>query len=61
MRPHPSSAAEIVRCVEKAARYYRSMGHASFAPGNAEGGLTTIEEKSLGAYAKSGAVADRRA
>ena len=30
------------------------MGHASFAPGNADGGLTTIEEKSLGAYAKSG-------
>ena len=26
----------------------------SFAPGNADGGLTTIEEKSLGAYAKSG-------
>jgi altronate hydrolase len=30
------------------------MGHASFAPGNAEGGLTTIEEKSIGAYCKSG-------
>jgi altronate hydrolase len=30
------------------------MGHGSFAPGNAEGGLTTIEEKSLGAYCKSG-------
>ena len=28
------------RCVEKAARYYSMMGHASFAPGNAEGGLT---------------------
>src|SRR6202042_2831983 len=27
----------------------------SFAAGNAEGGLTTIEEKSMGAYAKSGA------
>src|SRR4029077_16472978 len=25
-----------------------------FAPGNAEGGLTTIEEKSIGAYCKSG-------
>ena len=43
------------RCVEKAARYYNVMGQSSFAPGNAEGGLTTIEEKSLGAYAKSGA------
>ncbi len=30
------------------------MGYGSFAPGNADGGLTTIEEKSLGAYAKSG-------
>ena len=30
------------------------LGHGSFAPGNAEGGLTTIEEKSLGAYSKSG-------
>ncbi len=30
------------------------LGHGSFAAGNAEGGLSTIEEKSLGAYAKSG-------
>lgn len=45
---------EIVRCMEKTARYYATLGHASFAPGNADGGLTTIEEKSLGAYAKSG-------
>lgn len=41
--------------IEKAARYYHLMGHGSFAPGNAEGGLTTIEEKSAGAYCKSGA------
>jgi altronate dehydratase large subunit len=40
--------------VSKAAAYYATLGHASFAPGNADGGLTTIEEKSLGAYAKSG-------
>lgn len=40
--------------VEKAARYYTVMGHGSFAPGNSEGGLTTQEEKSLGAYSKSG-------
>jgi altronate hydrolase len=46
---------ELVRCVEKAARYYATLGHGSFAPGNADGGLTTQEEKSLGAYAKSGA------
>jgi altronate hydrolase len=30
------------------------LGHGSFSPGNAEGGLTTLEEKSLGAYSKSG-------
>jgi hypothetical protein len=40
--------------VEKAAFYYKQMEDASFAPGNAEGGLTTIEEKSIGAYCKSG-------
>ena len=49
----------IVQTVEKAARYYTIMGHGSFAPGNADGGLTTQEEKSLGAYAKSGAAAIR--
>lgn len=41
--------------VAKAARYYATLGYGSFAAGNAEGGLTTIEEKSMGAYAKSGA------
>ncbi|MBC8132647.1 MAG: UxaA family hydrolase, partial [Deltaproteobacteria bacterium] len=51
---HPELAAELVKTVEKAARYYTVMGHGSFAPGNADGGLTTQEEKSLGAYAKSG-------
>jgi altronate dehydratase large subunit len=48
-------AAELVASVDKAARYYRVLGQSSFAPGNAEGGLSTIEEKSMGAYAKSGA------
>jgi altronate hydrolase len=51
----PELASEIVACVDKAARYYAVLGHGSFAPGNAEGGLTTQEEKSMGAYAKSGA------
>lgn len=47
---------QILRAsVEKAARYYTTLGHGSFAPGNSEGGLTTLEEKSLGAYSKSGA------
>jgi altronate hydrolase len=45
----------IVECVQKAARYYTTMGHGSFSVGNADGGLTTQEEKSLGAYSKSGA------
>ena len=47
-------AAELRGAVDKAAAYYAKMGYGSFAPGNADGGLTTIEEKSLGAYAKSG-------
>ena len=51
----PELGAEIEACVTKAARYYTTMGYGSFAPGNAEGGLTTQEEKSMGAYSKSGA------
>ena len=51
----PELGEEIVACVNKAAKYYSILGHGSFAPGNADGGLTTLEEKSLGAYAKSGA------
>ncbi|MEP6658797.1 MAG: UxaA family hydrolase [Acidimicrobiales bacterium] len=47
-------AHEIVARVDKAAQYYAAMGHGSFSPGNAEGGLTTLEEKALGAYSKSG-------
>ena len=50
----PALGAEIRASVDKAARYYATLGYGSFAAGNAEGGLTTIEEKSLGAYAKSG-------
>ncbi len=45
---------ELFNAVVKAEDYHRVLGHGSFAPGNAEGGLTTQEEKSLGAYAKSG-------
>lgn len=51
----PELGEAIVASVEKAARYYTVLGHGSFAVGNADGGLTTQEEKSLGAYAKSGA------
>lgn len=53
----PELGKQIVQAVQKAERYYRVLGHGSFAPGNAAGGLTTQEEKSLGAYAKSGASA----
>jgi altronate hydrolase len=45
---------ELHKAVRKAAKYYTIMGHGSFAPGNADGGLSTIEEKSMGAYSKSG-------
>lgn len=48
-------AEEIEHSITKAVHYYRAMGYGSFAPGNAEGGLTSQEEKSMGAYAKSGA------
>ena len=50
----PELAEILTGSVEKAARYYTIMGHGSFAPGNADGGLTTQEEKSMGAYSKSG-------
>lgn len=46
---------ELLRqSVHKAERYYATLGYGSFAAGNAAGGLSTIEEKSLGAYVKSG-------
>jgi altronate dehydratase large subunit len=47
-------ADDLIATVGKAARYYATLGHGSFALGNAEGGLTTQEEKSMGAYSKSG-------
>lgn len=50
----PELAEEIEAAVHKAEAYYTTLGFGSFAPGNADGGLTTIEEKSLGAYSKSG-------
>jgi altronate dehydratase large subunit len=50
----PELGREIVAAVRKADAYYRELGHASFGGGNIKYGLSTIEEKSLGAYAKSG-------
>lgn len=45
---------DIDKAMAKARNYYSVMGLGSFSNGNAVGGLTTQEEKSLGAYAKSG-------
>lgn len=50
----PEVAAAIDESIANAETYYRAMGYGSFAPGNAEGGLSTLEEKSAGAYVKSG-------
>jgi altronate hydrolase len=50
----PRVATEIRASIAKAESYYRAMGFGSFAPGNAEGGLSSQEEKSAGAYVKSG-------
>ena len=50
----PEVADAIVTSIHNAEAYYRAMGYGSFAPGNAEGGLSTQEEKSAGAYVKSG-------
>jgi altronate hydrolase len=50
----PELGREIEACVAKAEHYYTVMGFGSFAPGNADGGLSTQEEKSMGAYSKSG-------
>lgn len=50
----PDLGRELEASVAKAARYYATLGYGSFAAGNADGGLSTIEEKSMGAYAKSG-------
>lgn len=50
----PEVGEAIVGSIAKAETYYRAMGFGSFAPGNAEGGLSSQEEKSAGAYVKSG-------
>ena len=50
----PELAQQIINAMEKTVRYYSVLGQGSFSVGNAEGGLTTQEEKSLGAYSKSG-------
>jgi altronate dehydratase large subunit len=49
-----SARDEIAAAYDKAVEYCRSVRQYSISPGNFAGGLTTIEEKSLGALAKSG-------
>jgi len=51
---NPEAARQIGDAYDKAARYCQSVRQYSVSPGNFAGGLTTIEEKSLGAFAKSG-------
>ncbi|HEY1788017.1 MAG TPA: UxaA family hydrolase [Verrucomicrobiae bacterium] len=45
---------QLAAAYDKAERYCRTVRQWSVSPGNFAGGLTTIEEKSLGAFAKSG-------
>ncbi len=51
---HPSALQQLARAYDKAESYCKSVRQWSASPGNFAGGLTTIEEKSLGAFAKSG-------
>ena len=50
----PLVAEDLSRTYEKAEAYCKSVRQYSVSPGNFAGGLTTIEEKSMGAFAKSG-------
>jgi altronate hydrolase len=50
----PVVAEQLAEAYEKAMNYCRSVRQYSISPGNFAGGLTTIEEKSMGAVAKSG-------
>jgi altronate hydrolase len=50
----PEAKQQLADAYDKAERYCRAVRQWSVSPGNFAGGLTTIEEKSLGAFAKSG-------
>jgi altronate hydrolase len=50
----PEVGAAILAAMDKSRRYYGTMDHGSFGGGNITGGLSTVEEKSIGAYTKSG-------
>lgn len=51
---NPAIAEALSRTYLKAEAYCRQVQQYSASPGNYAGGLTTIEEKSLGAFSKSG-------
>jgi altronate hydrolase len=51
---NPEVATTLAKTYDKAERYCHEVRQWSASPGNFAGGLTTIEEKSLGAFAKSG-------
>ncbi len=50
----PEAARQLAAAYDKAETYCREVRQFSVSPGNFAGGLTTIEEKSLGAFAKGG-------
>ena len=50
----PALGEEIKAAMAKAWQHYAALDQSSFGGGNITGGLSTIEEKSIGAYAKSG-------
>ena len=49
---------QLADAYDKAERYCQEVRQYSISPGNFAGGLTTIEEKSMGALSKSGCAAD---
>lgn len=50
----PAAAEQLATAYDKAFNYSKAVRQCSVAPGNFAGGLTTIEEKSMGAFAKGG-------
>ncbi len=51
---HQEARRQLLAAYDKAVEYCRAVRQFSVAPGNFAGGLSTIEEKSLGAFAKGG-------
>jgi altronate hydrolase len=49
-----AAAEQLAVAYDKAFNYSKAVRQCSVAPGNFAGGLTTIEEKSMGAFAKGG-------